>query len=359
MRWIDTLEDTAAERLAEPVHRYIRQGSGSQRSVADAERAWRDLRLRPRVLVDVSEVRTATTVLGTSVSTPILVAPTTVQRQAHPDGELAMAAGAKAVGTLLGVSSNAGTTFEAIGAVGAPWWIQTYVLRDRVATEAYLHRAVEGGARAVVLTADTAVVGRKEDPPGEPTVWDVLPPEHLRANIDADLSDEALDKAADLTPDTIGWLAEVTGLPVLVKGVLRGDDAKRCVEAGAAGIIVSNHGGRQLDGAVATAVALPEVVAAVADSPAEVYVDGGLRRGEHVLSALALGARAVLIGRPTLWALAVDGAEGVERLLTELTDELTHAMQLAGCSDVGAVGADLIAPATPAGSASPRTDPAC
>ncbi len=354
MRWIDSLEPTAAERLPEPVHRYIRQGSSGQRSVAEAEAAWRDLRLRPRVLVDVSTVHTETTVLGTPVAAPILVAPTTIQRQAHPDGELAMAEGTRVAGSLLCVSSNAGSTFEAIGAEGAPWWVQSYVLRDRAATEAYLRRAVDGGARAVVLTADTAVVGRKEDPPDQPTVWDVLPPEHLRANIDADLSDEALEKATDLTPDSIGWLADVTGLPVLVKGVLRGDDAKRCVDAGAAGIIVSNHGGRQLDGAVATAVALPEVAAAVGDSGAEVYVDGGLRRGEHVLSALALGARAVLIGRPALWALAVDGADGVSRLLTDLTAELEESMRLAGCPDVDAVGADLIA-ATSSGTATSAT----
>ena len=354
MRWIDTLERTAADRLDEPVHRYIRQGSAGQRSVAEAEAAWQELRLRPRVLVDVSTVRTETTVLGTPVAAPILVAPTTVQRQTHPDGELAMAAGTRAAGSLLCVSSNAGTTFEEIGAVGAPWWVQAYVLRDRAATEAYLRRAVDSGARAVVLTADTAVVGRKEDPVGQPTVWDVLAPEHLRANIDADLTEEALDKAADLTPDSIGWLADVTGLPVLVKGVLRGDDAKRCVEAGAAGIIVSNHGGRQLDGAVATAVALPEVAAAV-DGAAEVYVDGGLRRGEHIVSALALGARAVLIGRPTLWALTVDGADGVQRLLTDLADELEHALQLSGCADVDAAGADLVVAATASGWA--RTDP--
>ena len=160
----------------------------------------------------------------------------------------------------------------------------------------------------------------------------------------------ALDPA--ITWEYLEWLRAISPLPLVVKGILSPEDARRAVDLGARAIVVSNHGGRQLDGAVATAVALPEVVAAVADSPAEVYVDGGLRRGEDVLAALALGARAVLVGRPALWALAVDGAKGVERLLTDLTDELTHAMQLAGCTDVGAVGADLIAPTTPAGSAS-------
>jgi 4-hydroxymandelate oxidase len=343
MRWIDTLQDAAAERLAEPVHRYVRQGSAGQRSVAEAEAAWNDLRIRPRVLVDVTTVRTETTVLGTPVAAPVLVAPTTVQRQADPDGEAAMARGTLAAGSLLCVSSNSGTPFGMVGETGAPWWVQSYVLRDRSATAAYLRRAVEVGARAVVLTADTAVVGHKEDPENEPTVWDVTPTEYLRANVDADLPDEAYDKATDLTPDTIGWLADVTGLPVVVKGVLRGDDARRCVDAGAAGIIVSNHGGRQLDGAIATARALPDVVEAVAGSTAEVYVDGGIRRGEHILSALALVARGVFLGRPALWALAVAGTDGVRRLLTELSDELRHAMQLAGCPDLDAIGSDLIA----------------
>ena len=341
MRWIDTLEAAAAERLDEPVHRYIRQGSAGQRSVREAESAWAAFRLRPHVLVDVSTVRTETTVLGTAVAAPILVAPTTVQRQAHPKGEVAMAEGARSAGSLLCVSSNAGMPFEAIGGVGAEWWVQAYVLRDRGATADYLRRAVAAGASAVVLTADTAVVGRKEDPLDRPTVWDVLPPEYLRANIDPDLADTAYDKAADLTPDTIGWLAEVTGLPVVVKGVLRADDASRCVDAGAAGVVVSNHGGRQLDGSVATATALPEVATAVGDAT-EVYVDGGIRRGEDVLTALALGARAVLVGRPALWALAVDGAAGVHRLLTDMTEELEHAMCLAGCPDLAAIGPDLV-----------------
>jgi 4-hydroxymandelate oxidase len=343
MRWIDTLEDAARERLPEPVHRYIRQGSAGQISVAEAEAAWADVRFRPHVLVDVTTARTETTVLGTAVASPVLVAPTTVQRQADPDGEHTMAMATKAAGSLLCVSSNAGTTFERIGRSGASWWVQAYVLRDRGATEDYLRKAVAGGAKAVVLTADTAVVGRKEDPPGQPTVWDVTPDDHLHANILPGLPDDAMDKAADLTPDTIGWLADVTDLPVVVKGVLRGDDARRCVDAGAAGVVVSNHGGRQLDGVVTTASALTEVVDALAGSAAEVYVDGGLRRGEHVLAALALGARAVLIGRPTLWALAVDGADGVRRLLTDLTDELRHAMRLAGCPSLDAISRDLIA----------------
>ncbi len=342
MRWIDTLEAAAADRMDEALHRYVRQGAGTGRGVVAAEAAWRELVLRPRVLVDVSRVQTATTVLGTPVDLPVLVAPITLQAAVHPDGDAATVRGAAAAGSLACVSSNAGVPFAAVGSGGVPWWLQVYVTRDRAATVDLLRRAVDAGARAIVLTADTPAVGRKEDPAGEPTVWDHVAPEALRANLAAGGSDEALGKADDLTPDTVGWLHELTGLPVLVKGVLRADDARRCAEAGAAAVVVSNHGGRQLDGAVAPARALPEVVAALAGSAVEVYVDGGLRRGEHVLAALALGARAVLVGRPALWALAVDGAAGVQRLLAELGAELTAAMRLAGCPDLAALSADLV-----------------
>jgi 4-hydroxymandelate oxidase len=280
-------------------------------------------------------------VLGTPVDVPVLVAPTTLQRQADPDGELAMAAGVGAAGSVLGVSSNAGTTFAAIGQVGTPWWVQIYVVKNRDITLKMLDAAVAGGARAVVLTADTPVVGRKED--DGPTVWSVTPSDHLLANLaEGEYGDDDLDKADDLTPDVIGWLAERTGLPVLVKGVLRGDDAKRCSDAGAAGVIVSNHGGRQLDGAIPTAQALPEVAAALAGTSTELYVDGGIRRGEHILAALALGARAVLVGRPALWALTVGGSAGVTRLLTDLGDELEHAMRLAGVARLADLGPDLV-----------------
>ncbi len=240
-----------------------------------------------------------------------------------------MAAGAAAAKSVMGVSSNAGTTFADIGAAGAPWWLQIYVVKNRDVTLRMLDAAVAAGARAVVLTADTPVVGRKED--DGPTVWEVIQPGHLLANLDEDeYTADDLGKADDLTPDVIGWLAERTGLPVLVKGVLRGDDAKRIADAGAAGVIVSNHGGRQLDGAIPTARALPDVAEALAGTGVEVYVDGGIRRGEHVLAALSLGARAVLVGRPALWALTVDGSAGVTRLITDLGEELEHAMRLVG-----------------------------
>jgi 4-hydroxymandelate oxidase len=341
MRWIDTLEAAAAEKLPEAVHRYFRQGSAGGVSVGEATAAWSAYRFRPHVLNDVSAVDLRTTVLGVPVDAPVLVSPSTMHRMADPDGELAMARGVGAAQSLLGISSNAGTTFAELGATGTPWWLQLYILRNREITRRMLDAAVEAGARAVVLTVDTPVVGRKEDD-GE-TVWDLAQPGQFLANLpDGEWTDDDLDKADDLNPDVIGWLAERTGLPVVVKGVLRGDDAKRCADAGAAGIIVSNHGGRQLDGSIPTAQALPEVAEAVAGTGVELYVDGGIRRGEHILAALALGARAVFVGRPALWALTVDSSAGVTRLLTDLGEELEHTLRLAGRPTPSALTPDLV-----------------
>jgi 4-hydroxymandelate oxidase len=337
---IDDLHRRAIELLPAPVSEYFDQGASWSVSTAEAPRAWDRIRLRPRSLRDVSRISTETRVLGHRLEMPILVAPTTLQRMAHPDGELATARATAAVGSLMCVSSNSGTTYEDIGATGAPWWIQAYVLRDRGLTTSFLQRARDAGASAVVLTVDTPDVGRKIN--AGPVIWDLVPDGYLQANIDDDgLPDDALDKANDLTPDAIGWLHDVTGLPVVVKGVLRGDDARTFVDAGASAVAVSNHGGRQLDLSVATATVLPEIVDAVGGD-AEVYVDGGIRRAEHVLAALALGANAVLLGRPVLWALAGGGEPVVTELLADLTDDLRHVMMLAGVRGIDEIGADLV-----------------
>ena len=369
-RYADALEQRARELLDVAVHRYVRQGARDGLSAAEASTAWDRFRLLPHVLADVSDVDTSTALLGTRLRTSYAVGPTTMQRATHPDGEVAMARGVAEAGSLMVVSSNAGSTFEDIAAAGAPWWLQAYLTADRSACLPLLERAVAAGARAVVLTADTPVVGTKYD--DGPTVWEKASPGWLRANF-APGHGDALGhaKATDLGPADVTWLREATGLPVVVKGVLRGDDARRCVEAGAAAVWVSNHGGRQLDGAAATADCLASVAAAVAAAvPAavpdgaadggadgaghgatqgggngcEVYVDGGLRTGRHALTALALGARAVFLGRPPLWALACDGAEGVTRLLAELDAELSEALGLAGCASAAAVPGDLVAP---------------
>ncbi len=344
---LDDLHDRAVRRLPPEVCEHFDQGAGAGLTVGEAAAAWDRLRLRPRMLRDVSAVSTAATVLGHQLATPVMVSPTAMQRAAHPDGEVATAQAAAAAGSLMAVSTNSGSLFADIGATGAPWWLQVYVLRDRGLTKAILDRAVDAGASALVLTVDTPVVGRKRTV-GK-TIWEVVPEDYLLVNVgDATVPEDGLDKADDLTPDVIGWLRDATGLPVVVKGVLRADDARAAVSAGASAVQVSNHGGRQLDLAVSTAEALPEVVAALSGSGAEVYVDGGIRRAEHVLAALALGADGVFIGRPVLWALAAGGpagqggCDGVLELLTAFTDQLGHVMMLAGVRSISELTPDLV-----------------
>lgn len=339
-RFVDELEERARRTLSEPVHRYFRQGARDGVSVSEAVAAWDSFRFLPQVLRDVTHVEVGTTLLGTPVRTPLAIAPTTLHRAAHPDGELATARAAAEAGTVLVLSSNAGTTFEEIGATGVDWWLQLYVTADRPTCAPLLERAVASGAKAVVLTADTPVVGTKYD--DSPSVWDVVDPTWLRVNFPPEHGELPGDeKARDLGPHDIDWLTSVTGLPVVVKGVLRPADARRCVDAGAAAVWVSNHGGRQLDYAAATVDVLADVVDAVGED-AEVYVDGGVRAGRHALAALALGARAVFLGRMPLYALAVDGPAGVGRLLDELTEELADSLRLAGVADVADVPRDLL-----------------
>jgi 4-hydroxymandelate oxidase len=283
------------------------------------------------VLRDVSVVGTTVELLGTPSEVPWGVAPSTLQRAVHPDGELAMARGAREAGAVLVVSSNAGTPFAEIAATGVRWWLQAYLPAERDLALPMLERAVAAGAEAVVLTLDTPVVATKYAV-GEP-VWDVVDPGLVRVNFDDGYDGAAgAEKATDLAPEDIAWLAERTGLPVVAKGVLRGDDAQRCVDAGARAVWVSNHGGRQLDRVASTATCLPDVLAAVGGTT-EVYVDGGIRTGLDVLAALALGATAVFLGRLPLWAL-VGGEGDVARMHADLLDELVEALRLAGCARV-------------------------
>lgn len=342
--YVASLEERARARLPEAVHRYFRQGARDSITAREAERAWDEFRLVPRVLRDVSQVRTAATLLGTEFRTPFGIAPTTMQRAAHPDGELAMARAAAQSESLLVLSSNAGSTFEDVADTGVTWWLQMYVTADRPASKPVLERAVSAGAKAIVLTVDTPVVAAKLDGDAE-TVWDVAQPGWLRVNFPEGYDDTqpGHEKATDLGPEDIDWLRDVTGLPVVVKGVLHPIDARRCVEAGASAIWVSNHGGRQLDYAIPTAEALRAVATAVAGE-AEVYVDGGVRCARHAIVAAALGARAVFLGRPALYALAADGQDGVARLLYELHEELREALRLVGTADVSAVTGELLAP---------------
>jgi isopentenyl diphosphate isomerase/L-lactate dehydrogenase-like FMN-dependent dehydrogenase len=338
MEQLLTLDD--AERLAESVippdaWGYIAGGAGDERTLRWNREAFSHFRLRPRVLVDVSAVSTETTVLGTPVSVPVLVAPMAFQSIAHEEGEVAMAQGAAAAGTLMCLSTVATATPAdvAAGAPDAPRWLQIYVFRDREVSDDVIAQALEVGFSALVLTADLPVYGirHREARAG----FDV--PEETVPAIAAARARYAGEEhhALGLLESGLEWeyvteLRERWNVPVIVKGLVTAEDAVLACEYGASAVVVSNHGGRQLDGAIATLDALPEVVEAV-DDRAEVYLDGGVRRGADVAMALALGARAVLVGRPAMYGLAFGGAKGVEQVLEILREETENTLALLGC----------------------------
>ena len=326
--------DQAAAVLAPEVLAYYDGESGDGQTAAEAGAAWRAHRLRPHVLRDVSGTTAATTVAGLDLALPVLLGPCALHGLAHPDGERATVSGAVAAGSLPVVSARASVSLADMELPDGRWWQQLYVLRDRGITREVAAAARLRGAGALVVTGDAPVLGRRRA--GKET----LPPGVRRAAPGlAERSGGEL--AADVTLLDAVELAQATGLPFWVKGVLRADDAERAVDAGAAGVIVSNHGGRQLDGAVATAVALPEVAAAVGGR-AGVLVDGGVRSGRDVVTALALGADAVLLGRPQLWALATGGADGVAALLEGLRTDVVEVLRLCGLTSPADVGPDLL-----------------
>ena len=316
-------ERLAEEALDANAHAYFAGGAGDEITLGENVAAFQRRKLRPRVLVDVTAVTTETTVLGTEVASPILIAPLALQRMAHPEGEIATARAASAAGTIMCLSTSA-TARPAEIAIAAPdgkRWFQVYVFDDRSLTEELVTEAVENGFSALVLTVDTPYLGRRE----RDLRIDFKVPEHL--TMSGDLFGEGFDTA--LSWRDLEWLAGFE-LPVVVKGILTAEDAQLACEHGADAIVVSNHGGRQLDGVSATLDALEEVVEAV-DGRAEVFLDGGIRRGTDVLKALALGARATLIGRAMLWGLAARGEEGVADVLRLLRDEVELGLSLLGC----------------------------
>jgi isopentenyl diphosphate isomerase/L-lactate dehydrogenase-like FMN-dependent dehydrogenase len=342
------------ERLAEGVLEagafgYFAGGSGDESALRENRQAFARWRLRPRMLVDVGSPSTRTTVLGGELSMPVLIAPTALHRLAHPDGEQATARAAAAAGTVMCVSTLA-TATPADVAAAAPegrHWFQVYVYKDRGVTRDLVEQAVDAGYEALALTVDAPRLGRRER---DMRTGFALPPEATVPSFDAVLgrsSGSTVPEIWQLIDPTLTWrdLEEVAGLsdlPLLVKGLLTDDDARLAMEHGAAGVIVSNHGGRQLDCAPAALDALPEVVEAV-EGRGEVLVDGGVRRGEDVVKALALGARAVMIGRPVLWALACGGEDGVRRMLELLRAEVELALVLTGCPRPADVSRALIA----------------
>jgi 4-hydroxymandelate oxidase len=337
---MDDLRARAAAVLDPAVLEYYDGFTGSAQTGAEATAAWSAYRLRPRVLVDVAQVDTSVVVGGVRLTTPLLAAPAALHGLAHPDGERATVAGCVAAGALPIISARASVALEDMGLPAGRWWQQLYVLRDRGITRELAVRAAGLGAAALVITGDAPVIARR--PAGRST----LPPAALRVAPGVGVVGRADDlgaaeQAPDATWDDAVAAATAAGLPFWVKGVLRADDARRAVEAGAAGVIVSNHGGRQLDGAIATAAALPEVAEAVAGA-AGVLVDGGIRSGRDILTALALGADAVCLARPLLWALAIDGASGVQRHLEELTADLVENLRLCGADSLNGLGRGLL-----------------
>lgn len=335
------MEARARELLAEPIYDYVAGGAEDEATLADNIAAWGRIRMRPRVLRDVSHVDLTTKILGSTVETPIAVAPTAQHRMYHAGGEPATATGAAQAGALMAISTRASTTVAecAAAAPEAARWYQVYVLPDRARTEALVKEAVEAGCRALALTGDTPLVGRRLRDVRNAFPFPMAGPS---LTLGPDEDPRSVDQDPSVTFDHIAWLRDLSGLPVIVKGIVRGDDAITSLDAGAAAVWVSNHGGRQLDGCVATADALAEVVSAVAGR-CEVYVDGGIRRGTHALRALAMGATAVFVGRPVIWGLATGGADGVGTVLRGLTAELGSAMALAGCRSISEITPDLIA----------------
>jgi isopentenyl diphosphate isomerase/L-lactate dehydrogenase-like FMN-dependent dehydrogenase len=312
-------ERAAQEKLDPAAFGYFAGGANDEWTLRENVAAFNRWVLRPRVLVDVSELTTATTILGTELSFPVLVAPMAFQRSAHPDGEVGMARGAAAAGTAMCLSTLTTTPIEEV--TEGTRWFQLYWSPERDVVRDLVGRADAAGFGAIVVTVDLPVLGRRE--------------RDLRTGFEPPVPiDSVVDPS--LTWRDLEWLGSLTSLPVLVKGILTAEDATLALEAGVEGVVVSNHGGRQLDGVAASLDALPEIAEVVGDR-ATILIDGGVRRGTDVVKALALGAKAVLIGRPALWGLAVDGAAGVECVLTLLREELQLALALCGCRSPGEV----------------------
>ena len=342
-------EELARQRMAHIpwAWDYYQGGSEDEVSMHANRTAFEQVRVRPHVLVDVSRCDLRTSVLGTPVSMPILVAPTAGHGLAHPEGECATARAVQQADTLMVVSTQSTRSLEEIAQVGtSPRWFQLY-LDSYLQTEQLVRRAERAGYSALVLTVDSPRRGNRER-----DIRNNIG-KHLEAyfhsvgsgNVSFPIRSRSSEKEPfigdRLTWEILPWLHSITKLPILLKGILTVEDAELALSHGVAGMIVSNHGGRQLDGAVASIEALPEVVEAVADR-CEVYVDGGIRRGTDVLKALACGARAVLLGRPILWGLAASGEHGVYHILQLLRAELERAVILAGCPTVGSISRSLI-----------------
>jgi 4-hydroxymandelate oxidase len=347
-------EALAREHLPQAAYDYFASGAGDEITLRENRAAFDRLRLLPRILVDVSERDMSTTALGQPVSMPVLVAPTAFQRLATPDGELATARAAAQAGTLMVLSGLSNTPLEeAARATDGPKWSQLYVYRDRGLTRSLVQRAEAAGYAAICVTVDAPLLGRRERdvrnrfalPEGLviANVMDALGKEMLATTEPGSSLAAYFARLLDqsVTWKDIAWLRSITRLPVVLKGIHHPDDARLAVEHGVDGVIVSNHGARQLDTVPAAVDMLPAVADAV-EGRMEIYMDGGVRRGTDVVKALALGARAVLVGRPVLWGLAAEGEEGVVKVLTLLRAEVDLAMALCGVRRLSEIGPGVI-----------------
>ncbi len=344
MRLLGTLQQRARAQLPRAHYDYFAGGAGDEQTLRENAAAWRRVWISPRVMVDVSRVDPSCVLLGRRLALPILLAPMASQRLLHHDGELAAARAAGAAGTVYCLSTRATADLaEVAAAASGPLWFQLYADRNREHSERVLARAAEHGYEAVMLTVDLPVGGRRERERlhgAFPFPDGVALASHLGSR--AATSQTPIGGwDCTLTWSDVGWVRAASGLPVVVKGVLSAADAVAAVEAGADAIVVSNHGGRQLDGCVPTAVALRDVAAAVGGR-VPVLVDGGISDGADVVRALALGADAVLVGRPYAWGLAADGEDGVRDVLDAFAEDLRLTLALTGCATLADVDADRV-----------------
>ncbi|CDS02703.1 hypothetical protein LRAMOSA00108 [Lichtheimia ramosa] len=341
---LDDFEELARKSMAPGSFAYYSTGSSSESTLRRNREAYDKLLIRPKILVDVEQVDTSTTILGQPISMPICVAPTAYHGLAHYDGELASARGTARMNTLYTLSSNSGYGIGQVADAArkvnknALQWFQLYMEKDRDLTEKLVRKCEEAGYKALVVTTDRPRLG-----PRLRTVRNGfrLPQYVKRANYESD-NDGAEDYMSGemypgMTWEDIKWIKSITKLPIVIKGIFRGEDAKLAVQYGVDAIVVSNHGGRQLDSSPATLEVLPEIVQACRGSNVEVYFDGGIRTGTDVFKALAIGAKAVFIGRPVLYGLAYQGESGVRQVLSMISHDFRLTMGLAGCTKVSAI----------------------
>ena len=346
-------EQLAKEHLSQMAFDYYSSGAWDEVTLRDNLAAFTRVKLRPKMLVDVSKINLTTQVLGESLQLPLLIAPMAFQCLADPEGEIATALAAEIAGVGMVLSTLATKSLEEVATVAKGLqWFQLYIHKDQGLTQALVQRAYTAGYKAICLTVDAPMLGKRErDQRNEFTLPPGLHPANLTNISGLDIPQASGESglltyfAQQINPavtwQDLEWLQSLSPLPLVVKGILRADDAVRAVEYGAQAIVVSNHGGRQLDGAIASLDALPDIIAAV-DGKAEVLLDGGIRRGTDILKALAYGAKAVLIGRPVLWGLEVAGKIGVSNIISLLQDELNLAMALSGCASLGDIDSSLV-----------------